>query len=126
MSKEQYSLGNISINEQGKQQTETITKDMSLLVINPNDETVFILSPLRRVAETIAPYFQKTFGYDILNDTKYQEIFDKYQQLRKEDKLATSTQRAKHIYQLKDNIYIDFRITQYAKDTIKEGEKTSK
>lgn len=79
------------------------------------DDPIFLVSPLYRTMETIMPLLTELYGADVVSniEKKYFEAQKIYQDLRdkKEIQDYLKDQNKQKLFQLYDNVYMDFRQT---------------
>jgi broad specificity phosphatase PhoE len=77
------------------------------------DNVIFIISPLKRAFETIAPFLEKIYGEKEFSSiqTKYEEIIKTYQKLYDDKKIFdyVRDQKKQQRFEIGKNIYVDFR-----------------
>ena len=78
--------------------------------ITYDPKSIVYISPLPRVIHTAAPRIQKYFWFDIINSTKYQEVYELYKQYRQDWSLTDLTKIRQANYEIHPNIIIDFRL----------------
>jgi hypothetical protein len=103
------SYGNIHLSPLGQQQAKALVSQL------PQEDTVVVVSPLRRTLDTVFPYLIARYGEEITKtiEEKYLGLQKIYQSHR-DDKsiqsfLLDTTQE--HFHTLHDQVYVDFRIT---------------
>jgi isoleucyl-tRNA synthetase/phosphohistidine phosphatase SixA/ADP-ribose pyrophosphatase YjhB (NUDIX family) len=107
------SFGHAKLDDLGIKQAQELVSWIQWDIQN----MVIYLSPLPRAIKTANPFIKEHFGIDISNSTKYQEIYQIYQQCRLDWSLSNLDILKNHVYQIHDNIYIDFRLwEEYFKD----------
>ncbi|MFA7298151.1 MAG: class I tRNA ligase family protein [Candidatus Absconditabacterales bacterium] len=100
------------LNKEGIKQAKNITKILKKEKIK---DAIIVVSPLQRTLQTITPYLEK-----ILDEGQLSAVTDKYiamqkiyQALREKEEIHTYIKKSdtQKLFQLYENIYMDFRIT---------------
>lgn len=106
------SYWNAHLNEEGKQNSLDLVKDLKFLS-DDIDNVVFVISPLPRAFETIVPYLEKIFWKTAMKNIikKYEEVLSTYQKLYNEWNLYDYILKSwdKNRFEIWKNIYVDFR-----------------